>query len=405
MKILHLSNVAGKLGGGISEVVHAFLYYQIKFGYDSILWFLGKKSQINEISNKNNLDKKSLYAITQLFGLRFLISPTIFFKLRTLKKDIDILHQHGIFMPISWISLLLNKRLKVIISPHGFLEPEKLKVSSFKKKMALLLYERKNLNECDCLVACSHQEAISLRDFGFSQPIVILPNGVHNSMIKKNESVSNDFTFKLKYGINKESKILLFLSRVHPFKGLKLLLESIVIIKEEFRKNDWIFVIAGTDELNHTNELKIFVHKHNIGDIVRFIGPQYNNDKIIAFDSANCFILPSIGENFGIAVLEALARGLPVITTKNTPWSELQDNSCGWSVERNKNEFIRIILKLFSFDDNHLIKMGKNGINLVKDNYTWPRIAEQTICMYNWVLNDYNKKYKKGFTLLDDNSI
>lgn len=401
MKILHLSNVAGKLGGGISEVVHALLYYQIKLGYNSILWFLGKKDQISEISNNHKIDRNRLTVIPKLFGLRFLMSPTIFFKIKSINNNINIIHQHGIFLPISWISLLVNKKLKIIINPHGFLETEKLKVSSFRKKLALLLFEKRNLNNCDCLVACSNQEAIALRNFGLSQPIVILPNGVHNSIIKDNLSNRKDSSFKLKHNINSNTKILLFLSRVHPFKGLKLLLESILIIKEEFRKNDWIFIIAGPDELNHTKELSLFVENNNMTDIIRFIGSQYKNDKIAAFDSADCFILPSKGENFGIAVIEALARGLPVITTKNTPWSELEDNSCGWCVNRNKNDFINIILKLFSLDESYLIKMGKNGVNLVKDKYTWSKITEQSINMYKWVINDFNKKYKKGFTLLD----
>jgi glycosyltransferase involved in cell wall biosynthesis len=400
MKILHLSNVAGRLGGGVSEVVHALLYYQYRLGYRSTLWFMGCKKQESEISSDNKIDKNRLTALGFSFPPP---SLSFFVKLKKINKKNLLIHQHGIFLPISLLSLSVSKKTKVIINPHGYLEPEKLKVSSFKKKIALALFENKNLKNCNCLVACSKKEALSLRDFGLSQPIVILPNGVSDSLIRKDFLSAKHLSFKVKYNINSNTRILLFLSRIHPFKGLELFLESILTIKDEFRKNNWVFVIAGIDELNHERELKTFVKENGLGDIVRFIGPQYNQDKVSTFDSADCFVLPSKGENFGIAVIEALARGLPVITTTGTPWNELETDNCGWWIERSKNDFINVLLELFSKDKSYLIKMGENGIKLIESKYTWSNVTKQSIQMYKWVLNDFDEQYKKGFTLFKEN--
>jgi len=402
MKILHLSNVAGRLGGGVSEVVHSLLHYQDKLGHRSNLWFLGRKSQINEIISDNEIEKNRLTVIQSILGVRLLISPYFFLKIRRASGENNIIHQHGLFLPISLLTLSVNKKSKIIISPHGYLEPEKLRVSSFKKKTVLRLFENKNLKNCDCLVACSKKEALSLRDFGLSQPVVILPNGVSESLIRKKPPNNKDLAFKLKYDISPNTRILLFLSRIHPFKGLELFLECILAIKDEFRKNNWIFLIAGINELNHEEKLKIFVENNNLSDIVRFIGPQYGQDKVAAFDSADCFILPSKGENFGIVVIEALARGLPVIATRTTPWDELESFNCGWWVERTQKDFVDILLKLLFINKNELIEMGKNGIKLVENKYTWSNVSQQSIHMYKWVLNDFNKKYKKGFTLLTE---
>ena len=399
MKILHLSNIAGRLGGGVSEVVHALLYYQYKLGLRSTLWFVGQKKQESEIARDNEIDKNRLTAL----DFNFLPRPSFFAKLKKNNNNDFLIHQHGVFLSTSLLTLSAGKKTKTIISPHGYLEPEKLKVSLRKKKAVLALFENKNLKSCDCLVACSEQEALSLRDFGLSQPIVILPNGVSESIIRKKPPNKKDLAFKLKYDIRPDTRILLFLSRIHPFKGLELFLECILAIKDEFRKNNWIFVIAGINELSHEEELKIFVENNDINDIVRFIGPQYKQDKVNTFDSADCFILPSKGENFGIAVIEALARGLPVITTRTTPWKELEDLDCGWWIRRTKNDFINTLLKLFSKDENNLIEMGKNGIELVESKYTWSKVAQQSIQMYKWVLNDFNEKYRKGFTLLKSN--
>ena len=76
--------------------------------------------------------------------------------------------------------------------------------------------------------------------------------------------------------------------------------------------------------------------------MVKFVGPQYGKNKLSTMDSADCLILPSMGENFGISIIESLARGIPIITTKNTPWKELVKKKCGWWLERNEEEFIKV---------------------------------------------------------------
>ena len=395
MKILYLSNVVGKSGGGVSQVVEALLAVDLAFGDNLELWFFGNKSQEGEISNAYKMSKNSVTAIEN----PVFCFPYFHTKLRNMGKKKMIIHQHGIFLPISLLSLTSSKNVKVIISPHGYLEPEKLKVSSFKKKIVLGLYEGRNLRNSSALVACSTQEALSLRNFGLRQPIAIIPNGVDEALTKKSQRVEENEVFKEKYLVNGDVKILLFLSRIHLFKGLKLLLQAISVIKSEFYSNKWIFVIAGIDENNHEDELKAFVAENNLEDIVLFVGPQYGEEKIQAFDAADCFILPSRGENFGIVVIEALARGLPVITTMNTPWKDLVTLNCGWWIERSQESFQHTLLEMFAKDRNNLIAMGENGRELVLERYTWHKIREQTLLFYQWVKNDFKAEFCKGFTL------
>ena len=397
IKILYISNVAGRRGGGISEVVQSLLYYQKLLTYNSELWFMGNRRTIEKISEDYKIDKDRLKSIKRFIGIKNSISPSFFFNIDKVSKKYEIIHQHGVFLPISIFTLFQKRNVKKVISPHGFLEPEKMKVSKYKKRIAMFLFEKANLKKCDCLIACSNQEAIHLKDLGLVNPIAILPNGVKDSFVKKNISNSNDFNFKANNNINLSTKILLFLSRIHPFKGLILLLNSIIKIKEHFRENDWILVIAGPDELNHTNELIKLVGDNNINDIVKFVGPQYGDNKRIAIDAAECLILPSKGENFGIVVIEALARGVPVITTKSTPWDELEINNCGWWIDRNEDKISSTIIDLINMDKKRLINMGINGIKLVRKKYVWSEIAKISINIYKWIINNFNEKYFKGF--------
>lgn len=398
-KILHLSNVAGRLGGGISEVVHAFMKFQQGEHVKPSLCFLGKKSDEREIAIDNNIDSNLIKSL----NIKAFINPMFLFSQKKYIKRYDLIHQHGLFLPISLLSKSTDNKTKVIISPHGFLEPEKMIVSHFKKHLALSLFEKKNISNANAFMACSLKEAHSLREYGIKQPIAIVPNGISPSFVsskKLNSKIKP--SFKRKYNINDKSKVLLFLSRIHPFKGLDLFIDSIISVADDFRANQWIFVVAGIDELSHEEELKLKVSKNKLDDIVRFIGPQYGKDKLEALDSADCFVLPSKGENFGIVVIEALARGLPVIATQTTPWDELTSSNCGWWVQRTIPSFISVLHELFVADESLLTQMGLNGIKLVENKYTWPMISNQTVNFYNWVLSDFTDELKKGFDLLDD---
>lgn len=397
MKIFHFSNVIGKFGGGVSQVVQALLFYQYKLGWKPELWFLGTKAQEVELNDDINIEKHNISAIEK----PLLSLPFFYKKLRQIKDENIIIHQHGVFLPISFLSLTARKKVKVIISPHGYLEPEKMKVSFLKKWLVLRLYEYKNLKKCSCLIACSIQEAKALRDFGLNQPIAILPNGVESSMVKKIQFTENRKYIRKNNSAKSNAKTLLFLSRIHPFKGLKLLLRSILSVQIEFRKYNWVFVIAGINELQHEEELKSFVHLNGLDDIVHFVGAQYGENKINILDAADCFILPSKGENFGIVIIEALARGLPVITTNTTPWQELERYGCGWCVDRSQVAFKSVLLELITTDTKDLEVMGEKGIKLVHKKYTWPKIVEQSLSIYEWVAMGCKYKSKQKFTLYE----
>ena len=133
MKIMHLSNIAGKLGGGVSKVVQALLKHQNLNNLNSDLWFFGSKKIINEVENDTNVKSRKINAL----GKNIFKLPFFFRKIK--ESNYDIIHQHGIFLPISLFSILRNKNTKLVISPHGYLEPEKLKVSKLKKNIVLWL--------------------------------------------------------------------------------------------------------------------------------------------------------------------------------------------------------------------------------------------------------------------------
>lgn len=399
MKILNLANIAGARSGGIGDVAHAMLRHQNKLHFDSHLWFPGDIDLKNEVRRLTHVPENQIKALETIGPYNLGISPALILEKKNATSNFDIIHQHGVFLPISIFTKSISNKVKVLISPHGLLEPERMKMQSIKKKIARFLFENSNIRNCSCLVACSEQEALNLDALNFDVPIVILPNGIEESFLNKKTTLEEKISFRIKKKIPIDKKILLFISRIHPLKGLELLLEVVAKMKIKFAKSNWLLVIAGIDEDSHEEHLMKQVKFYEIEDIVQFVGPVFDEEKILMYDISSTFILPSINENFGIVVVEALARGIPVITTRNTPWEDLEHNNCGWWIDRTENEMSKTINKLISTDAGELLSMGKSGKLLVKNEYLWSSIAKQSINLYNWVLNDFDEKYNTGFRL------
>ena len=399
MKILNLSNIAGVTSGGIGDVAQAMIRHQNKLAFESHLWFPGDLDKKEEVRRLTNVPSNQIEALKTIGPHELGITPALISKRKFASSNFDIIHQHGAFLPISLFTKSISKKVKVLISPHGLFEPERLEMHSSKKKIARFLFENSNFRKCSCIVACSEQEALNLEALNFEVPIAILPNGIEEGFLLKKTTKEERLSFRKKKKIPEGKKVLLFISRIHPLKGLELLLDVIAKMKEKFKKSNWLLVIAGIDENNHEEELKKIVRDSKLEDIVQFVGPVFDEEKILMFDIASTFILPSLNENFGIVIIEALARSIPVIATKNTPWKDLEDNNCGWWIERTENEIFKTIQELIGLDSNKLFLMGKSGKKLVKKKYLWTSIAKQSISLYNWVLNNFNEEFNSGFKL------
>ena len=179
---------------------------------------------------------------------------------------------------------------------------------------------------------------------------------------------------------------MLFLSQIIPVKGIERVLRGIHSIGNN-KFSNWEFIIAGYENVRYKDFLIKTIDHLNLKSLVSFVGPKVGQKKIDLFDSSNVLILPSFNENYGIVVAESLARGVPVITTKGTPWEELNKYNCGFLVD-NSEEGIKLgLLKLLKTSDNELIEMGNRGKELVERKYLWSKTTLKTIELYEWVLN------------------
>lgn len=288
-------------------------------------------------------------------------------------KDIkpDVFHVNGCWTPSCALTQKWAQEIgiKVILTPHGMLEPWIMARHYWTKKIpALLLYQKVAIKRADCLHATAISEKDNLLKLGYNSRIEIIPNGIEVKQI----SLKEDWERK---------KRILFLSRIHVKKGIEFLFETVSLLKNKL--DGYVVEIAGEGEFEYIVQLKQKAKDLQIDSLIKFCGGVYGEQKWKLFQEADVFILPTFSENFGIVVAEALACGTPVITTKGTPWEELETAHCGWWTEIGAQPTADALNAFLQLSTQELESMGRNGRKLVEEKYSSRKMAEDMLELYN----------------------
>lgn len=286
-------------------------------------------------------------------------------------KEMDVFHGHGFYVYLNWIlGQQARKHSRMLIyHPHGFLEPWILARSRIPKKIAHFLFENRNFEYAQLWRALTQKEADQIRSCGVKAPIVVAANGVH--LNEYDREVSGDLCPE------KKKKRILFLARIHPKKGLDILLEVWSQIHEKF--SDWEIIVAGPDEGGHRTELKKLSSSLGLEESVKFIGTVSGDSKLAWLKSSDLFILPSHSEGFSVAVLEAMTCSKPVLITTGCNFPEVTEQNAGWICEAEHHSLSETLSQALSLPEEDLKGMGDYGRTLVERKYTWTKIAETII--------------------------
>lgn len=298
----------------------------------------------------------------------------------------DLVHTHGLWMYPSVAAEGWTRRTAKphIVSPHGMLDPWALGNSAWKKRLGAWLYENRNLRRAGCIHALCESEAASVREYGLSNPVCVLPNGVDLPCQRPSAAP------RWAGGLPEGSRVVLYLGRLHPKKGLLNLVRACASVALAIRK-DWILVIAGWDQGGHEAEVKRLVCELGVEAAVRFVGPEFGEDKEASFRRAEAFVLPSFSEGLPVGVLEAWAYGLPVVMTPHCNLPEGFQAEAAIRVEPEADSIARGLTKLFAMTDAERRAVGERGRRLVEERFSWPKIARQMKDVYEWMLGGGQK--------------
>lgn len=305
---------------------------------------------------------------------------------RTLDRiNPHLIHTHGLWTRFSAENHKWAQKNKVpyAITAHGMLSHYALNISKRKKYIAKHWFENAHLRDATCLHALSAAEADQFRQYGLTNPICVIPNGIRLPEGKTNEPAPwrGDPRFA-------DRRALLYMGRLHPLKGLPLLLKGWAKLRKECSAHaeNWFLAIAGWDEVGHRQELEALVDELHIHDDVLFVGSVLGERKAASLSEASAFILPSYSEAMPMSVLEALSYRLPVLMTQVCNLPEAFEANAALRFDHSEESIFEKVLELIEMDQKDRDAMGVRGYELVQKQFTWSRVAEQMVEVYRWML-------------------
>nr|WP_281358175.1 glycosyltransferase [Allochromatium humboldtianum] len=212
-------------------------------------------------------------------------------------------------------------------------------------------------------------------------PICIIPSGIDKA---PNTPVDPPSWQK---DISLEKKVLLYLGRLHPKKGLSNLLHAWSMVNQkQHSASNWQLVVAGWNQGGHEDDLKLLARQQYVENSVSFVGPQFEAAKQASYRRADAFILPSLSEGLPMVILEAWAYSLPVLMTPKCNLPEGFQVQAALQIEAEPESIAQGLATLFAMTDEERMAMGQRGQMLVNERFTWSSIATQMLSVYRWVL-------------------
>jgi glycosyltransferase involved in cell wall biosynthesis len=305
-KVLHVISGIDPRGGGPAEALRGLASAQASAGLN--VRVLATFSRGNDVGFARVLEARGV-AVRLVGPTRGPLArhPDLTAAVGEAVAAADIVHVHALWEEIQHRAAR-DCRLSgkpYLIRPCGMLDPWSLRQSRLKKALYLFWRLRRHLNAATALHFTSNAERDGTARLRLRAPAIVEPNGID---VNEYAHLPPRGTFRPRWGVPPERPMLLFLSRLHPKKGLDLLLPAFAPLAEAAT-----LVVAGPGEDDYRGRLEAEAARHGIAGSVVFTGMLLGSDKLAAFADADLFVLPSYQENFGIAVAEAMAAGLPVV--------------------------------------------------------------------------------------------
>jgi len=213
-----------------------------------------------------------------------------------------------------------------------------------------------------------------LRAFGLTQPIAVIPNAINVGDVSKLDAQTQ--RSKRKIG---------FLGRLAPIKNLELLIAAWANSKATTQHAELVIIGDGDD--SYIEQLKLIIKNKKLDNIF-FTGFLTGKVQEEVMQQLSYLVLPSKSENFGMVVTEALARQIPVIASKGTPWKELNTHRCGWWIDSDLASLSNALEAALNLDETQRLEMGKNGRALVENKYSKEAVSKMMITFYKWILSE-----------------
>jgi glycosyltransferase involved in cell wall biosynthesis len=285
-------------------------------------------------------------------------------------KGFEIVHVHGMFIYTTIPSCRGARAARVpyIIRPLGTLDPWSMRRHRWKKRPYYRLIEHAHLAKAAAVHCTSKAEGAAVAELGFPSLVSVVPLGVE--IPEATQHTRSDSS----------TVSVIFLSRLDPKKGLPILIDAMSLVRSQ---NPHVrLIVVGSGESTYRRAMEAHCHDRGLSDIVHFKGHLSGTAKLEALRSADIFVLPSYQENFGIAVVEAMAAELPVVVSPQVGIAEeIQTHGAGL-VSIIKAEMLAAAIQKLVDNGSLRRQMGAAGRRLVQERYSWPAVCSELVELY-----------------------
>jgi len=386
LRIVHVYNWLDPANGGPPRVIAGLVAGQQALGHD-----------VRLISS----DHAGAEPVNRLLDThrprrppRTTVRPKFFYPILTRRaltealEGADVAHLHGIWPPVTLVASQVCRRLGVpyVLAPHGSLHGAALREKRPRKLVGMWLLGYGGLvKHASALHVLNDDEARgadlpAVSGVVLPQRVEVIPNGVFPEVFAE---VDDAQPFRHHFPRVGPGPYVLFLSRLHPGKGCALLADAFGAVARA--RSDAQLVVVGQDHGGQV-AFEAGAERHGYGDRLHLIGPLFDHRKHAALRDAAVFCLPSHHEGFSMAVTEALAWGRPVVISDACHFPEVATHRCGFETPLDPDVIAQRLSEVLA-DPDEAAAMGARGRALVLSRYTWPRIAERTITLYESVID------------------
>ena len=374
MRVLHVIPAVASRYGGPSVAVVSMCRALIDAGVDVTL-------ATTDADGRGRLDIGP--GVTTWRGVPAVVFPRDFsesFKysrrlaawLRTHVREFQAVHIHAVLShaPLAAAAACRQTGVPYIVRPLGTLAPWSLGRKTLRKRLLLALAAQSALDQAAAIHYTSEEEKRETEEgLGLSRGVVI-PLGVEPALIAAPPLAAVE---------RARDHYVLVVSRLHPKKNLEALIRSFLNCRGGV--STWKLVIAGSGDADYVRALEQIVHERGGGDRVQFTGWVEGEQKRQLIRRASLVALPSLHENFGVSVLEALGAGVPALVSRHVHLAgAIERAHAGWIVETTETSLSAALMEAIEHPDECAAR-GMRARELAK-RYEWPRIATDLVRLY-----------------------
>jgi len=317
---------------------------------------------------------------------------------RALRRKVpasDLVHIHSLYLFHDLVAGHWCRRYGVpyLVRPHGTLDPFIHRRHRWRKRLMERLFEDRNIRRAAALHFTTAEEEKLAAPFTFQTPGLVVPLGINWEEFAE---LPEPGEFRRRHPEIGDKAIILFFGRINFKKGLDILARAFGAVAR--RREDVHLVIAGPDNEGWGARVRTWLAEEGMGARITFTGMLLGPEKLAVLRDAGLFVLPSYSENFGLAVVEAMAAGLPVIISdKVNIWREVQAAGAGRVIPADASALADQLLDLLD-NPGAATHMGQKGRSLVQERFPWPRIARSLVEAYERIIDEHHRNQTRKLT-------